>query len=88
MSGENHEAHDQNIARINDFMDQMLKAALPGNYFVDIFPVLNKLPPFLAKFKREGMAAHAHFTALFSSLMSKATSKNVGSFVEFIITAN
>ncbi|KAJ7122981.1 cytochrome P450 [Mycena epipterygia] len=76
MSGENHEAHDQNIARINDFMDQMLKAALPGNYFVDIFPVLNKLPPFLAKFKREGMAAHAHFTALFGSLMSKATSKN------------
>ncbi|CAL1709874.1 unnamed protein product [Somion occarium] len=60
---------DPIVLRINHFMECMLKAALPGNYMVDIFPILNKLPPWLAKFKREGMAAHADFTAMFSEFL-------------------
>ncbi|KAK7683860.1 hypothetical protein QCA50_013238 [Cerrena zonata] len=60
---------DPIVLRINHFMERMLKAALPGNYMVDMFPVLNKLPPWLAKFKREGMAAHKDFTAMFSEFL-------------------
>ena len=68
---------DPIVLRINHFMERMLKAALPGNYMVDMFPILNKLPPWLAKFKRDGMAAHEDFTAMFSEFLQGVKAEKV-----------
>ena len=53
-------------------MDSMLNAALPGNYLVDLFPFLLKLPPWMAKFKRDGRRAHEEFTVFFHELLDKS----------------
>ena len=58
-------------------MDEMLKAAMPGNYLVDLFPSLNLLPAWMAKFKRIGMEKHLEFTEMFLELLHKHHSGEV-----------
>ncbi|KAF9468308.1 cytochrome P450 [Collybia nuda] len=60
---------DPLILRINNFMDCILKAAVPGSYWVDVFPVLNLVPSWMAPFKQFGMRAHQEFTDLFNQLL-------------------
>ncbi|KAF5343046.1 hypothetical protein D9758_011155 [Tetrapyrgos nigripes] len=45
---------DPLVARINDFVHRLTRAALPGTYLVEIFPVVRYLPEALAPWKKEG----------------------------------
>ncbi|KAE9397724.1 cytochrome P450 [Gymnopus androsaceus JB14] len=67
---------EPHIRKIYQFMEHMLHAAVPGNYLVDIFPFLNRLPPWLARFKQEGLKAHQTYTDLFVSLLESETNKS------------
>ena len=50
---------------------------MPGAFFVDIFPVMNLLPPWLAKWKRDGMKWHENETDMFLKLNEEVKEKKV-----------
>jgi len=60
---------DPLVTRINDHMHRFLRAALPGAYLVDIFPVMKRLPSWMAKWKREGLEWYRKDTQMFEGLM-------------------
>nr|OQO31889.1 hypothetical protein B0A51_01084 [Rachicladosporium sp. CCFEE 5018] len=69
------------------FVRQVLKVvhtvervASPGAYLVDTFPILMKLPRFLAPFKREGDRLHKEEIDLFRSLLAEGTAANQENF--------
>jgi len=68
-------AEDPDVLRIEDFMDSVVYAGQPGNFLVDSLPVLNLLPPWLAKFKRKGHAAHKRFCDLFMGQLQDSKSR-------------
>lgn len=57
------------VARINDLMHRLVRSALPGAYLVEIFPLMKYLPPWAAKWKREGLDWHAKDTKMFEDMM-------------------
>jgi cytochrome P450 len=61
--------NDPLVAKVENYVDRMLKAALPGNYLVDIFPFMMHIPKFLAKWKREGYAWFKKDTDMFLGLI-------------------
>ncbi|KAF9468306.1 cytochrome P450 [Collybia nuda] len=61
---------DPIVHSVENYVDRMLKAALPGSYWVDIFPALNYLPPWIAPWKRQGNAWYKHDTDLFIRLVN------------------
>lgn len=65
------------LRRIHEFMITVLNAAKPGKYLVDIFPALDLLPPWLAKFKRDGQAAYERFTESFTRLLKDSKTRKV-----------
>ena len=41
---------------MSDFSARVTNAVIPGNFFVDFFPLMKFLPTCVAKWKREGLA--------------------------------
>jgi len=60
---------DPLVNRINDLMHRLVRAALPGAFLVEIFPVMKYLPSWMAKWKREGLEWHRKDTEMFQDLM-------------------
>ena len=46
---------DPLITRINDLVHRLIRAALPGTYLVEIFPVMKHLPTWMAPWKKWGL---------------------------------
>lgn len=69
---------DPIVSYIDDFMHRLERAAHPGEYLVEIFPILNYLPPFLAKWKRDGQARHKEDKENFMTWYRDAVSRAVG----------
>ena len=46
---------DPLVTRINDLMHRLIRAALPGAYLVEIFPVMKRLPTWIAPWKKWGL---------------------------------
>ncbi|KIM35577.1 hypothetical protein M413DRAFT_347955, partial [Hebeloma cylindrosporum] len=46
---------DPLVTRINDLMHRLIRAALPGAYLVEIFPVMKRLPAWIAPWKKWGL---------------------------------
>ncbi|THH22507.1 hypothetical protein EUX98_g8187 [Antrodiella citrinella] len=63
------------VTRINDFMHRVEQSARPGEYIVDIFPILNYLPESLAPFKKNGLKAFTEDSKLFSGLFKDARAR-------------
>ncbi|KDR82192.1 hypothetical protein GALMADRAFT_276748 [Galerina marginata CBS 339.88] len=62
------QTNDPLVTKVEHYVDRMLKAALPGNYFVDIFPWMMHIPTALARWKREGYAWFKKDTDMFLGL--------------------
>ncbi|KAJ3558860.1 hypothetical protein NM688_g677 [Phlebia brevispora] len=60
---------DTVVKDINDFMQRILTACLPGSYLVDFFPSMLYLPLWLAPWKRKGMEWHEKDTKMFQELI-------------------
>ena len=61
--------YDPLISKINDLMDRVGGASRPGASLVDIFPVMNHLPLWAAKWKRDGLAYFEGINGTFENLM-------------------
>ncbi|KAK3069918.1 hypothetical protein LTR53_011380 [Teratosphaeriaceae sp. CCFEE 6253] len=57
------------IMTVNHHLERIVS---PGSYLVDTFPILMRLPTWLAPFKREGTALHAEELDLFRTLLDEA----------------
>ncbi|KAF8191496.1 cytochrome P450 [Mycena galopus ATCC 62051] len=64
--------HDPLVGRANDFADRIVRAVAPGAFLVDVFPVMKRLPLWMAKWKKEGLEWHQKDTILFEGLMNDA----------------
>ncbi|PSR85633.1 hypothetical protein PHLCEN_2v5362 [Hermanssonia centrifuga] len=62
---------DPCFVQVESYVDRMLKAALPGNYFVDIFPWMMHIPQWMpgARWKREGFEWFKKDTDMFQQLV-------------------
>lgn len=56
---------DPLVHKVEQYVDRMLKAALPGNYLVDLFPWMMYIPKWMASWKREGYAWFKKDTDMF-----------------------
>lgn len=68
---------DPLVSYIDAFMHRLERAARPGEYLVEIFPILNYLPSFLAKWKRDGQACHEEDTKNFVKWYRDAVTRAV-----------
>ncbi|KAI0072587.1 cytochrome P450 [Panus rudis PR-1116 ss-1] len=66
---------DAIVEYINNSTYRLVRACLPGAYLVEIFPSMMYLPEWLAKWKREGYAAHREDSVMFQSLMDDVEKK-------------
>ena len=62
---------DPIVVKVENYVERMLKAALPGNYMVDFFPAMMYIPTWLAKWKREGYAWFKRDTDMFLGLVDE-----------------
>ena len=65
------------IKRLNGILDRILRASIPGAYFVDIFPWMLHIPDWMARWKREGRAWCKKDTQMFIELLDKVSSRMV-----------
>lgn len=68
------------VRRILAVVHTVERVASPGAYLVDTFPILMKLPTFLAPFKQEGNRLHAEEIDLFRSLLKEGVDKGEDNF--------
>lgn len=58
-------------------MHRLVRATLPGAFLVEIFPVMKRLPEFLAPWKKEGLEWHRRDTVMFQEFMDKVRDQMV-----------
>ncbi|KAJ3558862.1 hypothetical protein NM688_g675 [Phlebia brevispora] len=66
---------DSMVKRINDLMERVFHATLPGNYLVEFFPSMLHLPTWMAKWKREGLEWRRRDTEMFESFIGDVQSR-------------
>lgn len=71
------EAESPNIAVVVELADRISNAAVLGNFLVDIFPLMNLLPSWMAPWKREGKALHDRLSVELEKYLSDVAEKNV-----------
>lgn len=74
-------AHDPYIARINDFVERLARAAYPGTYLVEVFTWMLYIPSFLAPWKKEAQEWHIKDSAMFEELYGEVERRVVGPFI-------
>lgn len=65
------------VQRIYNLAHRMAYAGIPGNFLVEIFPIMLYLPDWMAKWKREGRAWFKKDTDMFIELMNGAKDEMV-----------
>ena len=73
---------DKLIRRIDEFMEHLLNAALPGAFLVETFPWMLYLPESIAKWKRDGMKNFRIDTEMFEGLLHSVKVKIVSFIAE------
>lgn len=56
------------IARINNFVERLVRAAYPGAHFVEIFPWMRYLPSAVAKWKKDALEWYSKDSIMFESM--------------------
>lgn len=79
---------DPLVVRINDLMHRLVRATLPGAYLVEIFPVMQYLPNWMAKWKREGLEWHRKDSVMFQEFMDGARERVVCCSYHFVEALN
>lgn len=65
------------LQRMHNHAKTTTGAAIPGAYLVDLIPVLNYLPSWLASWKRWGLRWHDEETKLFEGFVAGVASRMV-----------
>lgn len=65
------------VERIYNLAHRIAYAAIPGNFLVEMFPMMMYLPEWMAKWKREGLAWFRKDTDMFIELMNGVNDKLV-----------
>jgi len=65
---------DPTIAFLLDLTQRLDEAMYPGNYVVEFFPLLDLLPPWLVKWKREAVKDYERYTSKFESMFQDVKS--------------
>ena len=68
---------DAFVKRIEQLMDRITYACLPGSYLVEFFPWMMRLPEWIAGWKREGLKWFREDTKLLESLMDNVERRMV-----------
>jgi len=63
------------VAKIHAQISRLANSVLPGAYLVEIFPIMKRLPNWLAKWKREGEEWHRKDTEMFEGFMNGVSEK-------------
>ena len=71
------EAGSSNIALVFELADRISDATVLGNFLVDIFPLMNFLPAWMAPWKRDGQALHDRLSVEFERHISDIAEKMV-----------
>ncbi|KAF5374375.1 hypothetical protein D9758_004547 [Tetrapyrgos nigripes] len=66
---------DPSVVFMNSFVDRIAKVAIPGNYIVDILPILEKLPLCLSQWKQEAQREFKRFTSRFEEMFLEVKKK-------------
>jgi hypothetical protein len=72
---------DPLVTRINEHMHRTVDAGQPGNYLVEVFPIMKLIPSWMAKWKRDALHWHREDTKMFEELLEpvqKAVVSSVG----------
>ncbi|KAK7464896.1 hypothetical protein VKT23_006105 [Stygiomarasmius scandens] len=56
---------DPSVKLMDEYGHKMIRAAQPGKYLVELFPVLERVPECLSKWKREAAADFRGFSSMF-----------------------
>ncbi|KAF9463392.1 cytochrome P450 [Collybia nuda] len=68
---------DDIIEKINGQTHRLADALLPGAHLVEIFPIIKYLPPWIAKWKREGLEWFVKDTKMFEDLLSEVNERRL-----------
>lgn len=68
---------DPVVTGITNFIHRLEQAARPGAYLVEMFPIMNHLPPLLASWKRFGNSCHERDSQMFLDLYADARKRAV-----------
>ncbi|KAK7449178.1 hypothetical protein VKT23_013327 [Stygiomarasmius scandens] len=63
------EENDPSVKNVNDHVNRLTRANLPGAHFVQFIPWLRYVPASLAAWKRNALEWHAHDSRMFGSLL-------------------
>ena len=66
------DTHTLEIKYIYDLAYRVSGAAVPGTFLVDFFPIMNYLPAWLARWKREGNQWHLGMSKIFDNFNTDA----------------
>ena len=77
-------ADDPVLTRINNFMHRIESAARPGEYLVELFPWMLRLPKWMAKWHRDADEAHERDTRMFMEFHMDAKHRVVSGLSDII----
>lgn len=59
---------DPSVARVNDFVERIVRAAYPGAHLVEFFTWMRYLPLWMAKWKRDALEWYKKDSIMFEGL--------------------
>ena len=71
--------NDPSAVSLNDFVDQLGRAAYPGAHLVEFFTWMRYLPSWMAKWKYKAVTGHQKFSIIFSKLYDDVCQRVVSS---------
>jgi len=71
---------DPSVTFMNEVVEKMGNAALPGAHLVEIFPCLRHLPRFLSKWRRDAEKTFVKFNSKYEEMFLKVKNEFVSTF--------
>jgi len=71
--------NDPSAVPLNNFVDQLARAAYPGAYLVEFFTWMRYLPSWMAKWKYEAVTGYRKYSTIFSKLYGDVCQRVVSS---------
>ena len=71
------------VQRVIQLLQYISRAAVPGGFLVDSFPIMMHIPAWMAQWKKEGKAWHEDGSAVFANLIKTVKEERVSSRSSF-----
>lgn len=76
---------DPLVERVNALTHRVVRAALPGAYLVEVFPIMKYLPSWMAKWKREGLEWFMKDSRLFEGFLADVEERMVRFSIDLLV---